>query len=215
MKHQKYPVKEITKPFIAQFLPSNPIIIEAGGHIGRDAKKLARMWPEGSVHSFEPVRNLFDVLVKNTALIPNVSCYNYALSSQNSEQVPMHVSSGRSTALSSLLEPTPGAALNPETSFSSTCVTTITLDEWAKQHHIGHIDFIWLDVQGYELEALKGAKKLLPSVKALFIEVNLTERYKGAPLYDEVTTWIESHGFTGIAQDAEKHQKVNVLFVRN
>lgn len=56
--------ENISKEYIAQFLPPNPIIIEAGAHIGRDTKKMARQWPNAHIHAFEPVPALFEILKK-------------------------------------------------------------------------------------------------------------------------------------------------------
>ena len=48
------------KHFIAQFLPENPVILEAGAHVGTDTVEMVNLWPKCTVYAFEPVPELFD-----------------------------------------------------------------------------------------------------------------------------------------------------------
>src|ERR1700733_5696671 len=38
----------------AQYLPSNPIIVEAGAFDGKDTQLMAQFFPQGAIHTFEP-----------------------------------------------------------------------------------------------------------------------------------------------------------------
>jgi len=40
---------------VAPYLPANPVIIEAGAFNGSDTIKLAKKWPQATIHAFEPV----------------------------------------------------------------------------------------------------------------------------------------------------------------
>jgi FkbM family methyltransferase len=203
----------IYKEQIAEYLPSNPIIIEAGAHIGRDTIKMATLWPKATIYAFEPVRPLFEKLTENSKAYPNIHRYNLALSDHTGKET-LYVSSGASSAVSSLLEPHEYAQQRPNVQFTPQQVETITLDEWAKLHKVSVVDFMWLDMQGAELRVLNAAPNVLKSVKALLFEVSLTERFKGNPLYDEAKSWMESHGFVIVRQDEPKHNKVNLLCVK-
>jgi precorrin-6B methylase 2 len=59
---------------IAAHLPPAPVIVEAGAHVGRDTVRMARVWPEGRIHAFEPLPNVFDTLLRNTKGLSNVHC---------------------------------------------------------------------------------------------------------------------------------------------
>jgi hypothetical protein len=52
-----------------------------------------------------------------------------------------------------------------------------------------------VDVQGYELEVLAGAPKLLDNVGALVLELSLIPYNEGAPLAHDVIRWLEERGF--------------------
>jgi len=55
--------------------------------------------------------------------------------------------------------------------------------------------FLKVDTQGYELEILKGSKKLLPDIEAILLEVAIIEINEGAPLLHEVLGFLKSIGF--------------------
>jgi hypothetical protein len=52
-----------------------------------------------------------------------------------------------------------------------------------------------IDTQGYELEVLKGALRLLERVVGLQIELSFTALYEGQPLYRSMLDWLSERGF--------------------
>jgi len=70
-----------------------------------------------------------------------------------------------------------------------------TIDEIVRSKVVAAPDFLKLDVQGYELEVLKGALKTLPQVSAVLAEVNLIDIHRGAPLLDELVLFMRDGGF--------------------
>lgn len=57
------------------------------------------------------------------------------------------------------------------------------------------IDFLKVDVQGFELEVLRGAMNTLKTVLAVEVEVEFEEMYKDQPLFGEVDFFLKQHGF--------------------
>jgi FkbM family methyltransferase len=88
-------------------------------------------------------------------------------------------------------------------------VSTITLDTLVKNDGFPLPDMIKMDVQGAELDILKGASNTLKTVKHIILELQLAEYNKGAPLCDEVIEYmssidfelVDSFCFTGIQAD--------------
>ena len=72
---------------------------------------------------------------------------------------------------------------------------TQTLDNIFTAENIPKVDFIKLDVQGYEVEILKGFTKYMPTVDAIFIEVSLLDIHKGVPLFRDVVEFMYGFGF--------------------
>jgi len=56
-------------------------------------------------------------------------------------------------------------------------------------------DLIKLDVQGYELEVLKGAAKALEKAQAVLLEVSFIDMYQDNPLLHDVTAFMHERGF--------------------
>ena len=52
-----------------------------------------------------------------------------------------------------------------------------------------------LDVQGYELHALRGCVTLLDAFAWVYCECSFVELYAGQALADEVIAWLRAHGF--------------------
>ena len=200
MSHQK-----ICKQYIASLLPANPIVLEAGARFGKDTRRMSLLWPQGHIHTFEPVPSLFNQLSDTAQKLQNVTCYNTALSDCVGT-LPLHVSGGQSDACSSLLTPLTCLEERPLITFERTIMVPVTtIDAWAKKQGVTHIDFMWLDLQGAELLALEGAENILKTVKVILIEINLTERYKDAPLVNDIKTWLTLRGFK-LDQEALHHE---------
>jgi len=75
-------------------------------------------------------------------------------------------------------------------------IPTTTLDTWADANNIAGVDFISLDVQGAELEILKGGKKLLQTALGMEVEVEFTPVYIGQPLFADIDIFLREEGFT-------------------
>lgn len=58
-------------------------------------------------------------------------------------------------------------------------VKTKKLDTWCKENEIDSIDFIWADVQGAEIDLIRGASKALKNTHYFYIEYSNRELYEG------------------------------------
>jgi 2-O-methyltransferase len=213
-QHPPNPQFGITIRNILEVIPENPVIIEAGGHDGTNTVELSKI-PGATVYSFEPVPSVYDRLADRVKGHKNVTAYNIALGS-HATTAEMYISSGRNDASSSLSKPRDIAVFNADIKFTEKIKVRVeTIDEWALQNKIAKVDFMWLDMQGHELEALKGAQSLLSSLSAIYTEVNLLSVYEGIPLYHEVWEWIRDFGFKIERIDFTWADQGEVLFVRD
>jgi 2-O-methyltransferase len=203
----------LPKKYFIRFLPENPVILEAGAHIGKDTVEMARVWPTGTIHAFEPVPSLFKKLENGTKNLKNVHCYQLALGDKQGTEI-MHVSSGASDGSSSLLPPKEHLNIFPTVYFDNKIqVTTITLDGWAESNNIQKIDFMWLDLQGMELNVLKSGKNILRTVTAIYTEVSNVEAYKEQTMYSDLIEWLASNGFR-IEREVAENGNGNVFLIR-
>lgn len=59
----------------------------------------------------------------------------------------------------------------------------------------GGVDYLKMDVQGAELDILRGAERTLSSALVVHTEVAFVEMYRGQPLFAEVDAELRRHGF--------------------
>lgn len=208
---------EIGVDEIAPYLPSDPVVLEAGACDGTDTVRFAQRWPGGIVHAFEPVPELYAEVRQRTAHLPGVRLYLLALSSQGGSAV-LHVvdpGPGSNRGTSSLLEhlQTPPDLQDPAYS-RDVEVQAVTVAGWAEAEGVDRIDFMWLDMEGMELSVLKSAGPVLRTVRAVCMEVTREENQAGTPLYGEVVGWMKEQGFRA-AIDRVTLWFGNILFVRD
>jgi hypothetical protein len=70
-----------------------------------------------------------------------------------------------------------------------------TLDGLVASGEVRAPDLIKLDVQGYELEALRGAAKALRSATAVICEVSFRRLYENQALFPDVLAFLGEQGF--------------------
>ena len=95
----------------------------------------------------------------------------------------------------------------------SIAVQIVMIADWAQGEGVDRIDFMWLDMQGMELPALKAAGPGLATTRAIHMEVHREELYVGCALYEEVVSWMNGQGFRP-AIDRVGLWFGNILFVR-
>ncbi len=203
------------RDIITSFLPQNAILLEAGAFTGHDTVKMSNQFPDATIHAFEPVPLLFEQLQNRTRDISRIHCYPYALSNRvgTATFYLSEKEDGRISQAGSLDKPIEDAH---HLLFKQICtVQTTTIDHWIEQYNIPHIDCAWLDLQGHELKALKGAQKALQHMRILHVEVNFIARYEGQPLYRDVVAFFEKHEFVEYGRDFTEPRTSfgNVIFI--
>jgi hypothetical protein len=70
-----------------------------------------------------------------------------------------------------------------------------TIDSFFGDRSLNSEILLKLDVQGYEMEALRGASGLLSSFKLLQVELSFVRLYEGGPLFNEIVAFLAERGF--------------------
>ena len=205
----------IPKGLFKKYLPSNPVIVDCGSHVGSDSIDLGKIFPKAEIHSFEPVPEIFQQLKINTSKYKNIHCYPLALGDIDGK-TEMFVSSLGSDASSSLLKPASHLIDHPNVLFESRIqVDILKLDTWAQENNVKKVDLLWLDMQGFEYQMLKASNKILPSVKVIHTEISTRETYEGVLTYNSFRKWLEEQNFNvAIEAIPEGTDMGNALFVR-
>ena len=158
----------LEKPSYDSILPllkSANVILDIGGNIGTSALYYASINPTAKILSFEPHPDTFEKAVENIELntFQNIELINLGLGTQQA-----------SLKLYEVDEYNPGMnrILTEEANFPFKIIKVDVLDDVLFKKEIKKVDFIKIDVEGYEYAVLSGAKETLKSNPLLFIEVN-------------------------------------------
>lgn len=173
-----------------------PLVIDGGASVGIFGYRLRTCGYRGWITSFEPLSDPFAELERRAAKDPRWDCRRLALGSRNVEAAQMHIAAN---SVSSSLLPigerhVAAAPRSAPAGHESVAVTT--LDEIAPElPDDGAGAYLKLDLQGNELEALKGAEQLLARLAAVELEVSYVELYEGAPTPGQVIEHLADRGF--------------------
>lgn len=175
-------------------IPKPDVVLDCGANIGQTADTFRAIFPQAEIYSFEPVAKLFDQL-KNRCEPLNVNAVNMAVSDCDGQGVINLTASDEANSLLGFQENNPCAKWTQEVGSES--VELCTLDRWCEDNRIDpkRVDVIKLDVQGAELKALHGAKRLLESAKAVYLEVSFVPMYKDCPLFTQIDEFLKQHGY--------------------
>lgn len=134
----------------------------------------------------EPLNGPFAVLSKN--MPDNVICYRLAVGNEN-KVVEMNVDTANGGMSSSILEPLLHKEQYPQIVFDKKeLANMVRLDDMGLD--MSQYNMLNIDVQGYELEVLRGATKILKGVDIIYCEVNRDELYKGCPDISEIDEFL-------------------------
>jgi FkbM family methyltransferase len=171
------------------------LVVDVGANSGVLAAGLRSQGYSGRIVSFEPSSAAFAELAAASVADPEWTARRLALGATAGE-VTLNVAGNSSS--SSLL---PMTSLHVESAPESAYVATetvelATLDSLREELvRPGDRVYLKLDVQGFELEVIKGAADVLPQVQVVDTELSLVPLYEGAPRLQEVVDVLAGHGF--------------------
>ncbi|HSW87044.1 MAG TPA: FkbM family methyltransferase [Rhabdochlamydiaceae bacterium] len=191
--------------WLVQFLPYNPIIIEAGAYCGAETVYAAKKWPKSPlIVAFEPNPRAFEMLKKRIVeeKIENIEAYNIALNNYNGSAI-LHLCRGPNgndpffEHESSLLPPSQEMKYHckgPEME-----VPCAMLDDWCLEHHIDHIDILRLELEGNELQVLQCSSEILKNTKIIILQSFFHPYRTGTTYYFHLKDFLTKAQFVPLA----------------
>jgi FkbM family methyltransferase len=164
-------------------------LLDVGANRG-DWTRLARsIFPDCSVVMIEPQDEMAERL--NALCRENSSCH----------YVKTAVARSEGTLVQTIWEDLYGSSFLPKTDAALlvtgkqrlTAVTTI--DKIIAQYSSFHPDLVKLDIQGFEIEALRGGTKLFGLTEVFIIETSLFSFMDGQPIMREVIQFMAEHEY--------------------
>lgn len=150
-------------------------VFDLGANFGLFTRFLSEsVGGQGKVYSFEPSDDMYEVLTSNCEKLnlANSRVFKTALSDR-SGTTEMVIPIREDGTLNHYEGSISGEAKSADVPVKHISVETSTLDDFCSHHSIAKIDFIKCDVEGHEIEVLKGARKtLLHHQPSMLLEVN-------------------------------------------
>jgi FkbM family methyltransferase len=163
-------------------------VVHIGAHYGEEVSNYVNLGIDNII-LFEPLEKNFDILQNNVSkLNANINGYCCALGNKT-QKIKMFLSNNNLES-SSVLKPKKHLELHPDVIFSEEQeVEMKRLDSF----HITNHNFMNLDVQGYELEVLKGGSDTLNHIDYVYCEVNRDEVYEENARIEEIDTYLSNY----------------------
>lgn len=189
-------------------------ICDVGAYRGEFARECMRVWSGTRIAAFEPQSGpAADLDMLASGHKPGMSVHRVLLGANPLEHVTLHEAETASSVLVEHHDQQHGLGYH----------RMQTLDGVVRDEFKGESpDFLKLDVQGYELEVLKGAEQTLKGVRMILAEVNLIDIHKGVPLLSELVAWLNERGFVafdvcGLARRPldDALWQIDMIFVRS
>jgi len=171
------------------------VVLEVGSNRGVFIERLRAAGYRGRVVSFEPQQEAFEQLSATAAADPDWECLRTALGSSPGSATLNVAGNSLSSSLLAMEERHATAA--PQSGYVGTETCSVaTLDSLRDTVlRSGDRAYLKLDVQGFELEALRGAEASMEQVVAVDAELSFVPLYEGAPTIDEIVRLLDERGF--------------------
>ncbi len=181
----------------------NLMIIDGGANEGQTVTKYRNWWPDATVHCFEPDPRAFAILKSRWGSVSGVHLHAEALGAKEGR---LQFNLGSESYVSSVF-PRKDDYSGAMPMIDSVQVPVITLDEAVSRNRIPYINVLKMDLQGFELEALQGAEKLLTEEMAdiIYTEVWLEPAYAGAPTYWQIAQRLAAFGYKTWGIEVEEY----------
>lgn len=187
-------------------------LIEVGANRGNISKSFCRSNVSRKAWAFEANRDIFrDFTSRN---IPNnMQAINLGIGSSDKNSVPLKIPLQKRSKFSGN-----GSFLTRLESdeYETLDVEMVSLDNYFQQNFQYEPAAIWIDVEGYSLQVLKGATQLLNSnrISHIFIELESWNFWTAGANANEIHDLLRGYGFHIVARDFEHPGQYNCIYRR-
>ncbi|RYY25564.1 MAG: FkbM family methyltransferase [Sphingomonadales bacterium] len=167
-------------------------LIDIGANKGQFSLAFRTLRPGARIIAFEPLPDAGDRYLRIFGRDTNVTLHRVALAKESGE-AEFYVTDRDDS--SSLLKPGKGQSDAYGVNTARTIrVPLRRLKDLVSIETLPRPIFVKIDVQGAELDVLKGCEEL-EQADLVYVELSFVELYEGQPLADEVIAYLQSRGF--------------------
>lgn len=141
-------------------------IFDVGANTGQFASLTLKNNPNANIYSFEPHPISFAKL--NLLKSSNFRCFNIGLGAVNSKMTLYDYKNNQGSEHAALNKDVITNVHDGEASEIE--VDIVRIDDFCAEHNVEQVDLLKIDVEGFELDVLKGAENLIKSKKIKYIQ---------------------------------------------
>lgn len=174
------------------------IVFDVGAFRGYFIHSWRKWCPSAELHAFEPTPASYRNLVASWSHDPLIHLINAGVGAAPGElelNVVPDASKGYFNSFLPAESKTWEMVEFPAEKMVKEKVKVVTLDDYCAGAKVNHIYLMKIDVQGFEMEVLKGGTKTLGFTDHILVEAGILPFYTGAPLFTDVFTYLTAHGF--------------------
>ena len=169
-------------------------IVDVGANRGQFALIASKVFPKASIHSFEPLEEPAQIFQKIFGNDPNVTLYPYAIGRKKTTAT-IHVTKDDDSSSMLPITKTQSGMFPGATEKETRQVTVLPLSQALGDTSLPPASLLKIDVQGFELEVLRGCEDILNKFSNLYIECSFIELYEGQALAHQIIAWLEQRNF--------------------
>ena len=170
-------------------------VLHVGAHVGQEYPDYVRHGIKNIIF-FEPVKETYRKLLEVIGNDPKVQSYNIALGNETAER-EMWIETVNQGMSSSLLEPGTHLITYPKITFPTKEKVQVRKLDDIKFPRLNY-NMNNMDVQGFELEVLKGSPKTLDTIDIIYTEINTEEVYKKCANVRMLDVFLLEFGFVRV-----------------
>lgn len=174
------------------------VVFDVGANAGDVTARYRGLFPEATVHCFEPLPGACDHLRRRYVRDAKVTVQQAAVTDLDGEcNFTVNCADDSSSLLEADVEGIPDSYQRSMSPAHSLTVPAVTIDRYCASLNIPKIDILKLDIQGGELRALKGAGNALRSrsIRLIYSEVFFLPFYTGQPLFGDQLAFLAQLGY--------------------
>lgn len=173
----------------------HPLLLDVGANVGQTVRAYKDLFPQSTIHAFEPSPEAFETLRRATHTYTGVVLNNLGVGSAAGTAKFLEY---KDSQWSSFLEP---GEDNPGAVEREISVDVTTLDCYCEEHNVEFVHLLKTDTQGFDFEVLQGARTFLSSNRVQFVltEVNFADHYKNSVSFDKLFRFLLEDGFKLVA----------------
>ncbi len=178
----------------------NPIILDVGSHRGETINKILLLNKNSILYCFEPSKSNYKFIKNKYKKMDNIHIFNIGLGNKKQiakfyENKASPISSFKKLDLKNQIESSWGIKNIKYSKVYNSSINTI--DSWLKEKSIKKIDILKIDVQGSELDVIKGSKETLNKgiIKYILLEIIFVRVYENQPKLSEIYSILGSYNY--------------------